>query len=82
MRFTETRKEFLSHLHSNPEMEEFVIAEAKRILALHLINHLPYKVEEAVTEHGMKYKISLDIAVEDYKDFATKYLQNSESISL
>lgn len=75
MRYRGKRIEFLPHLYFDIDKEEYMIAEAKRLLAIRMIENLPFKVETAETPYGYKYRISLDVAIEDYEEFKDKYVE-------
>lgn len=72
---TAIQKQFVSNRYDNIAADEYFIEEAKRQIAIQLADKLPFKIEWSETPFGTEYTISLDVAIEDYKEFVKKYLQ-------
>ena len=77
MRYTGNNKQIVCKWYKYLGADSYLINEAKKQLAIQLVDKLPFKVEETDdTPSGTEYTISLDVVIEDYKEFVKKYLQN------
>ncbi len=73
MRHTNRLKNFVSNRYNNIDADLYFIEEAKRQIAIQLVDNLPFKIKSFDTPSGTEYEISLDVAIEDYKEFLKNY---------